>query len=271
MNNIQTQFLGYINTPSLFKELDGLKQFSLDTNEIKDFDLSKLHISKRLTLGSYVERFFEFYINQSKNYDLIKNNIQIINNKHTFGELDFIIYDKKEEKYLHIEHVYKFYLYDDSIINEKDRYIGPNKNDTFVKKLLKLNTRQLPLLFNNVTQEYLDDIDIDSIEQNICFKGNIYLPLHLIDTKIPIIDDACVKGFYLKCEEFVTQEKFRSLEYFLPDRFDWVCDPDINDNWVSFDEVIVEIDLIVKCEKSPLVWLRDIETNTTKSFFITWW
>ena len=84
MNNIQTQFQGYINTPWLFKELNGLKQFELDINEISSFDLSQLEITKKLTLGSRVERFFEFYINQSKNYELIKNNIQIIKDKHTF-------------------------------------------------------------------------------------------------------------------------------------------------------------------------------------------
>lgn len=273
MNNLHTQFLGYMNTPSLFKELHGLKQFTLDINEITNFDLTKLEITKKLTLGSRVERFLEFYINQSKNYELIKNNIQIIKNKHTFGELDFIIYDKKEEKYIHIEHVYKFYLYDDSIENEIDRYIGPNKNDTFVKKLAKLKNKQLPLLYKDETKEYLDDIDLNSFEQKICFKGKIYLPFHLVNQNknIPIIDNACVQGFYLKREEFITQKRFRSLEYILPDKFDWVSDPDTNETWVSFDEIIEEIDLILSREKSPLVWLLDIENNTTKSFFVTWW
>lgn len=271
MNNLKTQFLGFMNTSSLFKELNGLKQFELDMNEIKDFDFTKLNITQKLTLGSRVERFFEFYINQSKNYDLIKNNIQIINNKHTIGELDFIIYDKKAEKYLHIEHVYKFYLYDDSIKNEIDRYIGPNQNDSFVKKLAKLKNKQLPLLYKNETKEYLDDIDINSFEQKICFKGNIYLPFDLKNKNIPIIDNACVRGFYLKREEFVSQKRFRSLEYCLPDRFDWVSDPDTNETWASFDELIDEIDLLLNREKSPLVWLRDSEKNITESFFVTWW
>jgi hypothetical protein len=271
MNNLKTQFLGFMNTASLFKELDGLKQFTLDINEIKNFDFTKLNISEKLTLGNRVERFFEFYINQSQNYELIKNNIQIINNKLTIGELDFIIYDKKAKKYLHIEHIYKFYLYDDSIKNEIDRYIGPNKNDTFVKKLDKLTNRQLPLLYKNETKEYLDGIDIDSLEQKICFKGNIYLPWNFVGKEIPIIAHACVRGFYINREEFVSEMWFRSLEYFLPDKFDWVSNPDTNEIWNSFDEVIDKIDLLLKREKSPLVWLRDKEENTTKSFFITWW
>ena len=62
MDNLKTQFLGYMNTPSLFKELDGLSQFIIDINEINSFDLTKLEINKKLTLGSRVERFLEFYI-----------------------------------------------------------------------------------------------------------------------------------------------------------------------------------------------------------------
>lgn len=145
MNNLKTQFLGFMNTPALFTELNGLKQIQLDMDEIKDFDFSQLNIADNLTLGVHIERFFEFYIQQSKNYDLIKNNIQIINNKQTLGELDFIIYDKKANKYLHIEHVYKFYLYDDSISSEIDRYIGPNKNDT-CKKTSKTKKQTITII-----------------------------------------------------------------------------------------------------------------------------
>ena len=271
MDNIKTQFLGFMNTASLFKEQNGLKQFYLDINEIKHFDLEELQITQKLTLGNRVERFFKFFINQSKNYELIKNNIQIINNKNTLGELDFIVYDKKTQKYFHIEHVYKFYLYDNSIENEIDRYIGPNRNDTFVKKLIKLKEKQLPLLYKNETKEYLNDLDIDSIEQRVCFKGNIYVPFHLQEQTIPIINNSCIRGFYINIEEFKSQKKFHFLEYYLPKKFDWVSEPNTNETWFSFDEVVCEIELLINQERSPLVWLRDEKENTYKSFFVTWW
>ena len=51
-----------MNTAPLFKELKGLYQFQLDMNEIKYFDFNELEITQKLTLGSRVERFFEFYI-----------------------------------------------------------------------------------------------------------------------------------------------------------------------------------------------------------------
>lgn len=271
MNSIKSQFLGFMKSSSLFEELHELQQFKLDINEIDDFDFTKLDIIQNLTLGKRVERFFEFYITQAKNYELVKNNIQIIHNKHTLGELDFIIYDKNAQKYLHIEHIYKFYLYDDSISNEIDRFVGPNKNDTFDRKLEKLNNKQLPLLYKEETKKYLDDINIDEIEQKVCFKGKIYLPLDFLETGIPIINDACISGFYLNYEEFSSKIEFRSLEYFLPEKFDWICDPSTNQIWHNFDEVLSDIERVLGQEKSPLVWCKDNQANTTKSFFITWW
>ncbi|MGB3750988.1 MAG: DUF1853 family protein, partial [Arcobacteraceae bacterium] len=243
MNSIQTQFLGFMKSSSLFEELHGLYQFSLDINEIDDFDFTKLNITQNLTLGKRVERFFEFYIMQSQNYELVKNNIQIIHNKHTLGELDFVIYDKTAQKYLHIEHIYKFYLYDDSIVNEIDRYIGPNRNDTFDRKLEKLINKQLPLLYKEETKEYLQDINIDEVEQKVCFKGKIYLPLDFLETDIPIINDACISGFYLNYEEFISKERFQSLEYFLPEKFDWVCHPDTNKKWYSFNDILDDVEI----------------------------
>lgn len=271
MNNLKTQFLGFINTPSLFDELCGLTQFEPNINEIRNFDFTKLDIPNNLNLGRRIEYFFKFYIEQSKSFDLIKSNIQIIDKKETLGELDFLIYDKKVDKYIHIEHIYKYYLYDTSFSNEIDRYIGPNRNDTLVKKLKKLKDKQLPLLYKNESQKYLEDIDIESIKQKVCFKGNIYVPIELQDKNIPIVKNSCIKGFYINREEFLKQKSFREYTYFLPHRNDWVSDSDTNNTWKPFDEVIEEIDLYLSLEKSPLVWLYDKKKGKTQSFFITWY
>ncbi|WP_164967659.1 DUF1853 family protein [Arcobacter sp. CECT 8985] len=271
MNNLKTQFLGFINTPYLFDEINTLTQFKLDIKKINEFDFNKLNITEKLPLGKRIERFFEFYINQSSNYEFIKSNVQIIHNKQTLGELDFLIYDKKNQKYLHIEHIYKYYLYDTSFNNEIDRFIGPNKDDSFIKKIDKLKNKQLPLLYKSETRQYLYGIDINNIEQKVCFKGNIYVPLHLLAKKIPIVNNNCIKGFYIKYKEFVNQEYFKEFEYFLPLRDDWVSDCNSNQIWKSFDEVITEIELLLSYKKSSLVWLKNKKEDKIQSFFITWW
>ena len=270
MNNLKTQFLGFINTPSIFDEFDGLKQIELDITESRNFDFTKLNITDRLSLGRRIERFFEFYINQSKKYDLIKSNLQIIKDKKTLGELDFIIYDRKAQKYLHIEQIYKFYLYDPSLSNEIDRFIGPNQNDTLSKKIAKLKDQQFPILFKDETKEYLEDIDLNNIEQKVCFKGNIYVPMDFQGKDIPIINNSCIKGFYVIYEEFLNQRYFREYAYYLPPRNDWICDNNSNEIWKNFDEIKDEIDILQNLKKSPLVWMKDKENNT-QSFFITWW
>lgn len=270
MNNLKNQFLGFLNTPSLFKEINGLTQFELNKKEIENFDFSKLDIKERLPLGKRIERFFEFYITQSKNYELIKNNIQIINDKETLGELDFIVFDKRRQKYIHVEHIYKYYLYDTAFENEIDRFIGPNRDDSFVKKLDKLKYKQLPLLYKNEAKKYLEDLGINSFEQRVCFKGNIYVPINFLNKEIPIIDNSCIKGFYIKYKEFLNQKYFKEFEYFLPPRDDWVIDCSTNEIWNTFDEVLDEIKFILNHKKSTLVWLKNKKENTTQSFFITW-
>ncbi len=271
MNNLKSQFLGFINTPFLFKELYGLNQIELDINRINKFDFTKLTVPDNLSLGRRIERFFEFYMNQSKNYDLIKSNIQIIKDKETLGELDFLLYDKRAKKYLHIEQIYKFYLYNPSLPNEIDRYIGPNQNDTLAKKLTKLKNKQLPLLFKDETKKYLNGINTNTIEQKVCFKGNIYVPMSFQNKNIPIINNSCIKGFYINYEEFLKQKHFKEYEYFLPKRNDWIIDSNTNDIWKTFDEIVGGIGLLLNHRKSPLVWLKEKKENKTQSFFITWW
>lgn len=270
MKNLKTQFLAFINTPSLFRELEGLNQFEFDTNEINEFDFTKLSITEKLPLGKRVEKFFQFYIEQSKHYDLIKSNIQIIKNKQTLGELDFIVFNKRDKKYIHIEHIYKFYLYDDSFTNEIDRYIGPNKNDSFSKKIAKLKDKQFPLLYKKECSDYLEDININLIEQEVCFKGNIYVPIGLLHKDIPILDNSCIKGFYINYKEFLNNRDFRDFEYFLPARVDWICDCSKNNTWKSFDEIVGEVEFFINHKKSTLVWLKNIKENSYQSFFITW-
>lgn len=119
MNNLKEQFLGFYNTPNLFEKLNEIKQFEFEPIQIDTLEYN-LKIEKKLPLGKRVEYFFEYYINQTKRYKLLYKNIQVLKEKETLGELDFILYDEKEEKYLHTELVYKYYLYDESFENEID-------------------------------------------------------------------------------------------------------------------------------------------------------
>ncbi len=266
MNNIKKQFLGFYYTPSLFENILGINQFEFENIDIGNINID-IQIQKKLPLGKRIEYFFEEYIKHSSKYELKYKNIQVIKDKNTLGEIDFILYDKANKKYIHTELVYKYYLYDTSFENEIDRYIGPNRNDTLVKKLNKLKEKQFPLLFNDQTKQYID-IDFSNIYQNNSFKANIYLP-YKKDVNINIVNKKCVKGFYINFEQFKKEDEFKNYKYYLPHRYDWVSSIDKQIQYIEYEESLKYIEYFLNLKKSPLVWLKDDEVY--KEFFITWW
>jgi len=271
---MHNQFRGFCNTPSLFKQsFYGLELFELEDIDIDNFDINNIQILQQLPLGKRVEYFFDAIIEKSSNYERVLKNKQIIHNKHTFGELDFIIFDKKRYIYQHVEMQYKFYVYDDSIEEEIHRYIGPNRSDTLYLKLEKLKNKQLPLLFKEETKEYLESVDLKNIEQKISFKGNIFLPRHLKNKSLPLINNDCICGYYLSFKEFIEESSYNNYELFVPHRFDWLSDPKLNKTWKSYDEVKEEIKFFANIKASPLIWSKSIENGkiTIERFFVTWW
>lgn len=267
MNNLKAQFEGFYNTPALFETLNDISQFEFETIDYKKYDYANFKILQKLPLGKRVEYFFEEYINLSSRYNLIHKNMQVINNKNTLGEIDFILYDKKRELYLHSELVYKFYLYDDSFKEEINKYIGPNRDDTLLKKLEKLSTKQFPLLFRDETKNYID-IDLKNVYQNSCFKANIFLP-YKKKVSVSLINKSCIKGFHLNINEFLNLPEFKEYKYFLPHRYDWILNPSLNTKWKEFDEIKEELQAFLDLKKSPLVWLKS--QDDYKVFFVTWW
>ena len=273
-NSMHNQFKGFYNTPALFDDnFYGFKQFDLEDVDIDNFDINNIQILQQLPLGKRVEHFFDAIIEESATYEKVIKNKQIIHNKVTFGELDFILFNKKTKTYEHVEMQYKFYVYDDSIEEEIHRYIGPNRSDTMYLKLEKLKNKQLPLLFKEETKAYLKGIDLDNIEQKISFKGNIFLPRHLKGKNLPLVNNDCICGYYLSFKEFIEDSYFKDIELFVPHRFDWLCDPLLNQVWKKYEDVQEEIAFFANMKASPLIWSKSTANGKTiiERFFITWW
>ena len=90
---------------------------------------------------------FISHSSKDKEIKILAENVQIQNEKTTVGEIDCILTTAK--KPVHLEIIYKFYLYDKSVgTNELEHWIGPNRRDSLVSKLNKLKDKQLPLLYN---------------------------------------------------------------------------------------------------------------------------
>ncbi|PTX42970.1 hypothetical protein C8P64_1493 [Christiangramia gaetbulicola] len=276
MNNLEIldQFKGFLNTKDIFSSQTGaIKQFEFPEIKITDTllqDLNELDHPRNSVLGKRMESFFENAIKHSSRYELIASNLQIIEDKRTIGELDFLVFDKECSKPLHIELVYKLYVYDPNLSPEINKWIGPNRRDSFPEKLDKLNSRQFPLLYKPEAQNYLQELNLnlDKIEQQLCFKAQLFLPDNSVFHQNPMINLNCITGKWFPLLNFKNMGWENNL-FYSPQKKDWSCDPGRNSDWYGYDELINNVEQLFERKKAPLVWMKT--KDSFHSFFIVWW
>ena len=268
------QYIGFLDSNPIWKNTS-IFQFSQFTIYNKSIDLPDdldIYIPDNEVLGKRVERFFDYYIKQHKNYKVLLQNLQIFRDKTTIGELDFLVDDLLQKKVLHIELVYKFYIYDPNTSDiELERWIGPNRNDSLLQKISKLKKKQLPLLYKPETISILNTIDIEvaNIEQHVCFLGNLFIPISYQNKSIPHLNINCIVGFWIHLEDFI-KEKYGDSLYFIPQKKDWLVHPKQNTTWYAFDTIIIPIKTQLDKKKSPLLWIKNSEDSFSKCF-VVWW
>lgn len=135
-----------------------------------------IHLSnlKNMRLGSIFEGLVSYWLRISPNYRELYQNIQIIEDNHTYGEIDFIIEEIFTTKVIHLEVAVKFYLgcapYEDAY-----RWFGTNTKDQLGKKIdhLKLHQTQLSSNHPDKLKKYCPE----SINEKQCFvKGRLFYP-----------------------------------------------------------------------------------------------
>ena len=263
--NDRRRFMGNITTNNLW---DG-QRFGLNQYLIKGAHNTELNVkNKKLRLGHLVEQFIFDLLEKDKNIQIIGTNIQIIQDKKTVGELDCLISDRG--KLIHLELVYKFYLYDQFIPgNEIEKWIGPNRKDSLKQKLVKLKTKQMPLLSHPKSNEIISDLGYNSemFDQKVHFKAQLFIPLGLNERIITEVNKACIRGFYITPDEL---QLFEENDFFILSKLDWLIDPHHDVIWLSFTESKSIIELELNQSRSPLCWMKDSKGNITKLFVVFW-
>lgn len=276
MKNTQFQLEGFISTPPLWKRgcCYGLKSFTFSPANFEsaiDIEAYQQELESIGVLGKRAETFFEMLMASSKKYRVLASRLQIIQEKITLGELDFILKDRFNHKIIHVELVYKFYIYDPSFPNEMERWIGPNRRDSLVRKINRLRDHQLPLLYKNATKAKLQElgIDVQNIEQQVYFPANLFLPRNLQISSITGFNDNCLTGFWIHRKEF-TIEEYSHDYFYTPKKPDWPVLPQKNTSWFTYHEIVLQVDVFIKNEQSPLIWMKT-STGEFLRFFIVWW
>lgn len=260
-----SQFTGFLETPDIrtkYGSVIPVFEFpEVDITEELIAELEKIDHPRNSVLGKRMESFFEIAIKFSNRYKLIASNIQINQQKITLGELDFLLFDNLNNKPLHVELVYKIYILDSEVGQNEKMLIGPNRKDSFLEKMKKITTRQLPLLKHPETQIYLKkyDLDLDEIEQQICFKAQLYSNKPYTPLQI---------GKYLSLQEFQEMDKSNAL-FYAPKKNLWSAKPESGNHWHSYSEILEEIAELFRKKKSPLIWMK--HKNSFSRFFVVWW
>lgn len=255
-----------LKTKALDYSVTGLKTF--DLSQLILNDIPEVELPNNLRLGHLVERIVSKLIDSSRNYSILHESLQIIEDNKTIGELDFILTNKATNELLHLEIAYKFYLYDPSLSDESlTNWIGPNRRDSLQEKLKKLKNHQFPLLHHPVTSSALNNLNISNINQALCLMASLFVPYNM-DKELLAAYEPYIKGFYLTVDSFQKQDHLNKM-YYIPLKSEWGIDPASHNNWKTYDHIQEKIQSITKEKRSLLCWQKQGESYT--QFFIVWW
>lgn len=235
--------------------------------------LWKTSIPPRLVLGKRVEYFMSDYLQEHPSYKILAQNTQVFREKVTIGELDFLIQDIHTQQVIHLEQVYKFYLYlPNATLYKDDPWIGPNYKDSFQLKMDKLKNKQFPLLHKEETQIALKHLSIDfsNVQQQLSFKATLFLPFDTPNLVFSTINNRCIEGIWMRLENFKALYQHQSFQFFLPQKQDWGLAPQYNSSWFSFSCILPKIQASLAQKRAPMCWIKTSNTTYQKCF-VVWW
>jgi len=266
-SRIQLQYLGFLNTPLLWKSVPvlGMHQLRINTRKASIFEGN---ITKNLRLGKRIERFVSHQLEEYNAISVSAENIQIQQNKLTLGELDCLLMVNNIPT--HLEVVYKFYLYDESVgTSEIDHWIGPNRNDSLIQKLTKLKDKQLPLLYAPETKPILDvlNINAESMQQRVYFKAQLFVPLSDKEVSFKLLNSDCLTGFYVRLDEL---KQFSDCKFYIPTKVDWLMEIQTQIDWLTYELFFPKIEEHIAHKISSLCWVKTQKGKLLKCF-VVWW
>lgn len=262
----KSRIASILKANSLDFSITGLQAFNLsELNLTTDLDFQ---LPNNLRLGHLAEKIVSELIKSSSNYKVLYENVQVIEDKKTVGEIDFIIKEIKTKQLIHLELAYKFYLFDPNISSEPiNNWIGPNRNDSLKEKLEKLKRKQFPLLYHNCTKSKFSNIDIDEVSQALCLLVSLFVPYEYKTSFSPIYEKA-IKGYYISFETFISLDN-SAKTYYIPSKKEWGMAPSENQIWTDFNSVEKHIKTSIEENQAVLCWQK--YQDSYLAIFIVWW
>lgn len=245
--------------------------FGFRANDVKPISDQALNLPEKLMQGKRAERYFSEWLKQSDAYELVAENVQIIEDKQTLGEFDFIVKRISDGQLIHIELVYKYYLFDPSAEGtEFEHWIGPNRGDQLDFKLDKLRDHQFPLLYTDAARKRLNELglNVDEIEQHVLFLANLFVPQQ---NTVPFhrVNKDATEGNWMRLSEWESLPN-EQAQFAIPEKKDWFSRKLEANQWFSKEEAVAKIKAFHERKRSPLVYSKDNKGAQTRDF-VVWW
>lgn len=195
-------------------------------------------------LGFYFERLWSYWLLHNGRYEMLAHNLQIMQDRHTLGELDFIVHDTQADQIEHWELAVKFYL-GIPPLQEAQHWFGANTHDRLDLKYCHLVDKQLTLSETLPGRSTCLAQGWNVSQRRLISKGRLYYPYTETPTmscEIPhCIDPAHEKGYWL------THGTFLQLATTLPnagyhwlERTEWLVHRDMAEN--PFTDIKIKLE-----------------------------
>ena len=126
-------------------------------------------------LGKYFETLWLYWLKHNPRYEIVENNVQVIIDGETLGEIDFIVFDNTRKQTIHWEVAVKFYL-GAADTREMCNWHGPNCRDRLDIKVDHLLYKQSVISKNQRVKQWLQGQNIIIDQCAVILKGRLYYP-----------------------------------------------------------------------------------------------
>ncbi|WP_027966945.1 DUF1853 family protein [Halomonas halocynthiae] len=135
-------------------------------------------------LGLYHESLWQLLLSSAPGTRLLANNLPIIDNRRTLGELDLLYSCRDTGLPIHLEVTVKYYLglpLGPGAANSHSRWIGPDGKDSLARKSTRLHQHQLPIAHTRQAREaitqHLGMCPPGQLSQRLATPGVLFYPL----------------------------------------------------------------------------------------------
>jgi hypothetical protein len=106
-----------------------------------------------------------------------------------------------------------------------------------------------------------------AIEQRLCLKASLFVPMGFGLETLPQAYQKCIAGRWMSHKAFENKE--RKGQFAVIPKKKWLSSPEIIEHWNDFKNTQIAVVEEISAKKSPLVY-QNINGIISK-FFVVWW